>query len=447
MLETIREFALECLAASGERAVVRRAHATYYLALAEEAALALKGPQHAAWVQRLASDYDNLRATMAWTLEQLPTGAYGVELAIRLGEALAKFWTVRGLYFEAWTFLESVASASGGVTPALRARALSAAADFTPAQYSDRAEMLWQDSLAIYRDLGDKRGMAYALSMLALRAQHTGDRYGVAPAAYLEEWLSLARELGNKEDIASALTILADTIGFLAEFGRARPMFEESLALWRELGNKSGLAWCLRQSIMWLLAEHDPRDKPTMRARLDECLALYQQSNDLTGLGFCAWLNGWIALDQGDLAMAKAELQQSLDLWRETGESWRAVFAHTLLGRAATRKGDLARARAIHLECLKEAGAFQDHFLNAFCLDALAQALAADGLGAQAARMWGAAEFLRERSGVPLLPIEMVDYEASITAVRARLGEPAFAAAWAEGQAMTLAQILAEAEN
>src|SRR5262249_17462887 len=91
MLETIREFAQECLAASGERAAVRTAHASYYLALAEEAAPALKGPEHAAWVHQLARDYDNLRATMAWTLEQVEAGATGVELAVRLGEVLADF--------------------------------------------------------------------------------------------------------------------------------------------------------------------------------------------------------------------------------------------------------------------------------------------------------------------------------------------------------------------
>lgn len=446
LLETIREYALECLAASGERDAVRRAHAGCYLALAEEAAPALKGPEHATWVNRLAADHDNLRATMQWTLEQLSAGAEGIEVAVRLGEALVEFWSARGLYTEGWTFLASVAAASGGAAPALRVRVLSAAADIAPVQYLDREEALRRESLAIYRELEDKRGIAYTLSALAGIAMRKGGNYGAANA-HLEEWLALAREVGDREDIASALTLLADSIGFLGEFSRARLLFEEGLRLWRELGNKKALTWCLRQSAMWLVIEHDPRDQPAIRARLDECLALYQQSGDKTGLGFCAWLNGWIALAQGDLASAQAQLEQSLVLWRETAESWRAVFAHTLLGRVATQLGDPSRARALHAECLQEASAFEDHFLTAFCLDGWAQAVAAEGLDGWAARIWGAAESLRERSGVlPRSPIELVGYETSVAAVRSHLGEQAFATAWAEGRGMTLAQILAGAE-
>jgi predicted ATPase len=447
MLETIREFAQECLAASGEQAAVRKVHASYYLALAEEAAPALKGPEHATWVHRLAREYDNLRATMQWMLEQMRAGADGVESAVRLGEALDGFWSVRGLYSEAWVFLEAVASASEGVPPVLRVRVLRAAAEFAFDQSLDRAEALWQESLAICRELEDKRGTAYALSNLAFVGLHKGGKNYSAVIAHVEEWLAEAREIGDKEDIASALTILADTIGFIAEFGRTRLLFEEGLTLWRELGNKQGLAWCLRQSVMWLLVEHDSRDQPTMRARLDECLALYQQSNDRTGLGFCTWLNGWIALVQGDLTTAQAQLDQSLALWRETGEAWRAVFAHTLLGKVATQRGDFASARAIHLECLQEASAFTDHFLNTFCLDALAQAVAAEGQDTLAARIWGAADSEREQSGVPRALFTVVDYETNIAAVRSRLGEPTFVTAWADGQIMTLAQIVAEAQN
>lgn len=442
LLETIREYALERLVASGEWEAARRAHAACYLALAEKTAPALKGPQHAAWVNRLAREYNNLRATMAWTLEQVQAGAVGVEVAMQLGEALSGFWQARGLYGEAWTFLESVVPASEGAAKALRVRVLSAAATFIPVQYLDRAEALWQESLALYRELGDKRGSAYALSMLAYVAKDKGDRYDRI-IAHMEEWLAVARELGDREDIATALTDLADKISFLAEFSRARLLFEEGETLWRALGNKKALAWCLRQSVLWLLVEHDPRDQPTMRRRLNESLALYQQSGDRTGLAFCAWLRGWIALDEGDLVTAQAQLAQSLAIWRETGESWRVVWAHTLLGRVAAGKGDLASARAIHLECLQEASAFTDHFLTAFCLDGLAQVESAEGRYAWAAHIWGAAESEREQSGVPRALFKIVDYETNIAAVRSHLGELAFAAAWAEGQAMTLAQMLA----
>ena len=95
MLETLREFGLECLAASSGMEVTRQAHADYYLALVEEAETKLGGPEQAAWLERLEQEYDNLRAAVQWLLERQEAG-YSMEMALRLGGALRRFWLVRG---------------------------------------------------------------------------------------------------------------------------------------------------------------------------------------------------------------------------------------------------------------------------------------------------------------------------------------------------------------
>jgi len=95
MLETIREYGLEALTESGEMEVTRRAHADYYLALVEEAETKLGGPEQAAWLERLEQEYDNLRAAVQWLLERQEAG-YSMEMALRLGGALRRFWLVRG---------------------------------------------------------------------------------------------------------------------------------------------------------------------------------------------------------------------------------------------------------------------------------------------------------------------------------------------------------------
>jgi predicted ATPase/class 3 adenylate cyclase len=442
MLHVVREYALERLAASAECDVVRQAHASWYLKLAEEAAPALKGPQLASWVERLGHEYDNLRATLKRVLEQVLAGG-SIELAMRLGEELMDFWDMRGLNREGLAFLESVVAASAGAAPALRARALLDAADFASGLGDlERGEVLLQESLALYRTVGDRLGIASCLSMLGFIAQTTGSHYG-AHHTHLEDRLALARELGDRQEIARALALLADSIGFLGEFSRARLLFGEGLALYRELGNKRGIAWCLRQSAMWLFIEYEPRDRPTAHARLDECLMLCQESDDREGLAFYCWIAGWVALDEGDLVTARSLLAQSLALWREIGLRWRAVWAATILGRVATKQGDFAVARDLQEESLREARTFEDLLLTAFCLEGLAHTVAAEGADAWAARLWGAAESLRERSRVPRFAAERVDYEAGIRAVRSHLGEEAFASAWAEGRTMTLAQVLA----
>ena len=127
MLETIREYGLEALTTSGEMETARQAHAAYYLALAEEAARMLKGHSKLEWLERLEQEHDNLRATLAWSLEPAQEKP-NPEMVLRLVVALEIFWDVRGLYSEARTFLEQAIAGSEGITAPMRARALRSAA-------------------------------------------------------------------------------------------------------------------------------------------------------------------------------------------------------------------------------------------------------------------------------------------------------------------------------
>jgi DNA-binding CsgD family transcriptional regulator len=104
-------------------------------------------------------------------------------------------------------------------------------------------------------------------------------------------------------------------------------------------------------------------------------------------------------------------------------------------------KGDFSAARILHEESFATASALGDPWLTAFCLEGWAL-MAAQGERAWAARLWGAAESLRERCGVPLTPLERADYEPAVAAVRTQLGARAFEAVWTEGRTMTLEQVL-----
>ncbi len=125
------------------------------------------------------------------------------------------------------------------------------------------------------------------------------------------------------------------------------------------------------------------------------------------------------------------------------GDRWHAIWSIASLGRIKARQGDFAAAHALHEESLARARELNDYWLSAFCLEGLANTVAAQGEEAWAVRLWGAAEFLRESCGVPLTPVERVDYEPAVDAARTRLGAKAFAAAWTDGRSMTLDQVLA----
>ena len=100
MLETIHEYGLERLEASAEEEELRRRHADYYLAFAEEAARGIYTPATAFWLDRLEADHDNLRAVMRWCIEHR-----NAEMGLRLASALWSFWYVRGHVTEGRTLL------------------------------------------------------------------------------------------------------------------------------------------------------------------------------------------------------------------------------------------------------------------------------------------------------------------------------------------------------
>ncbi len=435
MLETIREYGLE---SARETEATRQVHAAYYLALAEEAAAKLQGPQQATWLERLEMEHDNLRAALGWFLERNGDGS-SREMALRLGGALWKFWSARGLSSEGRTFLERALAGSEGVAASVRAKALSAAADFALLQsVDDRTEALCQESLVLYRELGDTRGIASSLSMLAWVAERRGNF--AAASSLIEESLARNRAVGDKDAIAWSLFSLADNSGLQGEYTRGHALFEESLAIYRELGNKRGIATSLKESALWLFVAQG--DQAIVRARLEESLALFRELGDKDGMAYYYWISGWVALSQGDTVTAQVLVDQSLALWQEIGNKWYTALSLGMLGKVAAHRGDLVAARAFHEESLAIAIASGDKWLTPFCLEELAAVVTAQGETVWAARLWGAAEALRYMVGSPLPPVFRADYERSVTAARTQLGEKAFTAAWAEGRAMTPEQAL-----
>jgi ATP/maltotriose-dependent transcriptional regulator MalT len=257
----------------------------------------------------------------------------------------------------------------------------------------------------------------------------------------LEESLALYRELGDKEALAWSLYNLAGTVSDQGEYSRGRSLFEESLAMFRELGTKRGIAACLQQSTLWLFFSGG--DQATVRVGLEEILRLYRELGYKKGMAFYFWISGWVALSQGDTATAHTLVEQSLTLVQEMKDRWSAIWAIAFLGRVKAHQGDFSAARTLHEESLTAASALDDPWSTAFCLEGMAGVVSAQGERVWAAHLWGAAESLRERCGILLSPVERVDYEPAVAAARTQLGAKVFEAAWTEGRTMTLAQVLA----
>ncbi len=324
MLETIREYGLECLAESGEMEITRKAHAAYYLALAEQAEPELRGPRQVVWLERLEQEHDNLRTALQRLLEQADDEeseqSIGErEMALRLAAALWMFWWVRGHWSEGRNFLNRALSTSEGTSASVRAKALYAAANLTFVQSDyEWAEALSEESLALYRELGHQLGIAHSLYLLGTVSWAKGNT--AAARSLLEEALALGKEMHYKEYVADSLFSLALLTNSQGELSRARSLFEESLAIFREAKNKRGIAHSLSQLAQVLFVSQG--DQERVHSLIEECLALSREIGFKEGMAASYSLSGQVALGQGDVVTAHSLLEKSVLFYREMGHRY-----------------------------------------------------------------------------------------------------------------------------
>jgi predicted ATPase/DNA-binding CsgD family transcriptional regulator len=241
MLETVREYGLEQLTASGELEAARRAHALHFLNLAEQAATATFGPGQAAWLDRLEPERANLREALGWFDRNDET-----EHLMRLASALFVLWRVRGPVREGRAWLAQALARPEPVPPRLRFRALIAAGQLASLQRDDRADATWtEEAVALARTLGDPGVRATALHYHAGLALLQG-RDAEAEARW-EEAIVLVRTVVPEDDSsARSLGPMLYYLGFLArrrgDLDRAAALTEEGLAWSEHIGNESSAA-------------------------------------------------------------------------------------------------------------------------------------------------------------------------------------------------------------
>jgi predicted ATPase/class 3 adenylate cyclase/DNA-binding CsgD family transcriptional regulator len=331
MLETVREFALERLEAGGEADEAHRRHAAHFLALAEPSEAGLKSADQWTWLDRLGREHDNLRAALGRSLAA-PDGA---AVAQRLAGALAWFWWLRGHHTEGRRWLEAALAAGDATPPAVRARAFHGQGILAHAQGDfGRAIESYRHSLALYREVGDTWGVAWASGCLGVAQRR---------ASLTRQGLELFRELGDTWHTAWSLWVLG--LGRAASGGdaaleEAARLLEEALALFRQVGEAWGTARVLGNLGDLARARGE---YPRARALLDESLALFRRLGDTWGFSNVLRYQGLLALDEGDLGRAAGHLRESLLLARDVGDRQGVAGALLALGRIAARAGDRER--------------------------------------------------------------------------------------------------------
>jgi non-specific serine/threonine protein kinase len=242
LLETVRQFGREKLEESGEASEILRRHAGYYLVLAEEAEPELLGPDQGLWLQRLRSEFANLREARAWSLEpgQEPERA---RLGLRLAAALWRFWAAQR-FEEGKRWLEMALERDPGGLPAVRAKALNGLSHILLFQQDyERAMAALEEAVVLYKEIGDESGAALALANLGYAALHGGYRERV-PAFVREGEALMAVDLDGHTRAFLRMIVATAALGE-GDLDSAEAQFEEGMALSRELGDLRNTAMSL----------------------------------------------------------------------------------------------------------------------------------------------------------------------------------------------------------
>ena len=395
MLSTIREYALERLGENYDEGATRRAHAAYYLVLAEEGAEEVVA--HPEWLDRFEVEHDNFRMALDYLIE---TG--DADWGLRLGAALFRFWETREFLTEGRDAIARLLALEGAAArPKLRARLLFAAAVLAGEQGDyGSAQQLFEDSLESCLELNDNRGVAVALNALAVNARDRGE---LARASLLfERCVAIWKDLGASADIARALSNLASVMKLQGEYARASSLFDECLTMFRKAGDDAGVAWTLN----------------------------YQ---------------GDVAREKADFVAARSFCEQSLAAFRQLRDGWGIASALSDLASLSCDQGNNAEARRLYGESIRMFQELGHKRGIARVLECLAASAAAQSNAEQALHLAGAAAALRQRLGAPLTPAEQPRLEKALDFARRTLGNAAGLTAWMEGWAMPVEQAVQEA--
>jgi tetratricopeptide (TPR) repeat protein len=257
----------------------------------------------------------------------------------------------------------------------------------------------------------------------------------------------MSRDSGNTAGSARALHILGDALLFLGELGRAQPALEESLALWRDLDDAWGMARSLHVSAVLAEAQGDLGRAAALR---EEGLALRERERDPLR---DPWLIAYLLTNLGDVIArarrdpqrAEALCEEALGLRRAVGDTRGVAGCLFMLGWQAQERGDYMRAVAMYAESIPLFQSVGVAWPVAYMLDGLARIACACGQGERAVRLYAAAAALHGAGGGAPMPDRLAARDRDIGVLRDALGEEAFAAAWAAGQALPPGQAIAEA--
>jgi predicted ATPase/DNA-binding SARP family transcriptional activator len=396
MLETIREYALEQLAACADVDAARRRHALHFAAIAEAAEEGLLGPDQLEWLERLDADRDNIRAALTWAVE-----SHEAEIGLRIAASLWRYWNMRNHEREARERLEELL-ALGSATRGTRAKAQTSVASMAQWQGDhETIRRMCEASVPVHRELGKLRWLTLSLGLLATSAVGTGDLDEAR--AITEHELELAREAGDRMSESYALAHLSVTLAAAGRLEEGERALDEAVRLARILGNLRSVASFGMTLAGFALVRGD---HARARDLFEESLATHRRLSDGWGIPMSLLGLTYLALEGAEYARARTLLGESLGLDRENGDQPGLANDLEMAARLAATRGCYGRAVEIYAS------------------SAVLRAVAGRQMHLAWWQFW------------------WPDPAPEIAELRAELGEEEFGQAWARGREMSVQEAI-----
>ena len=440
LLETLREFAEEQLDPE-DRAWLRVRHGEHFTALAQSAAVALRGPHQDQWLERLSADEDNLRAAhdTAHDTAHAGTDTEGTEL--RLAAALTQFWAMRGYLREGGGRLRAALERGADTPPALRTAALHGASFLAYRQGDYPATQTYSEAILRCWDPGDPVGPLKSRQMLANALLYQGHYEQAKLNFTLALTQARALEGDGGHHSAPSLEGLAIIANWQGDYAQARILYAAAVRIHEAGGDHRNLAFALyNQGEIERALGEAARAQQCFERSLALCRALGSGPLGLVQVSLAL-----AALDRGEHDTARALFAESLAVSRETGEEGDTAVALRGLARLARHLGQLEEARICLAESLALHHKQGDTRQITVTLEECAACALALGYAPLAARLLGASAALAGALSAVSTPAEAAETARLAARLRPELGEAAYTAQVEEGKRLTCEEAVGEA--
>ena len=402
-LETIRQYSREKFLETDEVETIRDWHLNYFVRFAESADQGLQSKDQIIWGNRMAAEQDNLRAALEWGLSKNPYSA------LRIAGSSNLFWTAGGYSAEGFRWTQQALESAGKLphpegisTQEIMARAKTLRGLtrlYLSLGDNANAKRVAEESVALYRRTQDRRGLAFALVILAYPLEFLGERDRAE--TLLRESESIARAEGDVYVLCRALNILARvTIDLYHDLEKSKRFVEEAYILAREAGLR------------------------------------YQEAQSLEILAL-------LAMDTSDFMEARLYFQESVRAYEEVGATFNVILEKSNLAHLERRIGNHTSALEYYRETIL---AFRDmgqtgavaHQLECFGFIAIEQ-----NQKERALQLFAAAHALREKAGTPMRPEEKAYFDGQLMRLRDKMESPTLEWIWMKGHAQSMDHAIA----